>query len=65
MLVPHPIEQHAVRLSANLYSKGYSALDIANYLNTSKGGLALLVQSETITPVWLDRLTKESVQEQV
>jgi DNA invertase Pin-like site-specific DNA recombinase len=35
ILVPHPIERHAVRLSVSIYSKGeYSALDIADYLNT-------------------------------
>ena len=31
--VPHPIEMHAVKVAANLYSKGKSDLEIANDLN--------------------------------
>jgi CHAT domain-containing protein len=32
---------------------------------TAIGGLALLVQSEQITPIWLDRLTETALREQV
>jgi DNA invertase Pin-like site-specific DNA recombinase len=34
--VPHPIEMHAVRLAATLYSQKKSDLDIANILNSHK-----------------------------
>ena len=34
--VPHPIDQHAVRLIHALYAKGYSDLDVAHHLNTHR-----------------------------
>ena len=34
VLVPHPIESHAVRLIVSLYSQGMSDKDIAEYLNS-------------------------------
>jgi len=34
--VPHPIDQHAVRLIHALYARGFSDLDIVDYLNTHR-----------------------------
>jgi DNA invertase Pin-like site-specific DNA recombinase len=34
ILIPHPIESHAVRLIVSLYSQGMSDKDIAEYLNS-------------------------------
>ena len=34
LMVPHPVEQHAVRLIAHLYHAGWSDKDIADYLNS-------------------------------
>ncbi|HPH98259.1 MAG TPA: recombinase family protein [Anaerolineaceae bacterium] len=36
ILVPHPIESHAVRLIANLYSQGFSDAEIARLLNSNR-----------------------------
>ena len=37
--VPHPVDQHAIRLIHALYSQGFSDLDIVDYLNTHRFNL--------------------------
>ena len=39
VLVPHPIESHALRLVCALYQQGWSDQEIADYLNTRRFGL--------------------------
>jgi len=39
VLVPHPIESHALRLVCALYQQGWSGQEIADYLNTRRFGL--------------------------